>query len=365
MTSNAASLLRAVLQQYEVGELFAFERNERGFVNTGYVLETRLHGERRKYFLRRYKAGIRAEEIVFEHSVINHLTAKGFSPVASVIPTKNGETFCRRLEERREVFYAIFDFLRGEDKYTWVNPQCTDGEVADAAGVLAQFHAAVFDLTPQGRRAEAKIPDLLPEIARNVTESLNRSKNTAFDACLAKNVPLILETLTRTLETLREPAGCLLPQLVIHCDYHPGNLKFQEGRVVGLFDFDWAKIDYRCFDVALALWYFFTAWGERDGELQTGRCALFLKAYQRTLAGKEGVGPLTTEELKYLPAMLHAANLYVLNWAVADYYQKPVNPQEYLVYLRHAVNTIRWFEAPDHRDALEETLRAKALSRRS
>ena len=335
------SVLREILRHYAIGELLAFERNERGFVNTGYALETRLHGEQRKYFLRRYKAGIRAEEILFEHSIINHLTAQGFSPVARVVPTKIGATFCRRLEEGGEVFYAIFDFLTGEDKYSWVNPQCTEQEVTEAAVVLAEFHTAVSDCTPQGQRAEAKISELLPQIARNVNQALKRGKNTDFDACLTENAPLIMERLTHTFETLQKPTCRALPQLVIHCDYHPGNLKFQNGRVVGLFDFDWAKVDYRCFDVALALWYFFTAWGERDGELRGEQVSRFLDAYQQALAGKGGVGPLTPEELTYLPAMFHAANLYVLNWTISDYYQKTVNPQEYLGYLRHSVNTIR------------------------
>ena len=36
----------------------------------------------------------------------------------------------------------------------------------------------------------------------------------------------------------------------MHCDYHPGNLKWVDEQGVGLFDFDWSKLDYRVFDIA-------------------------------------------------------------------------------------------------------------------
>jgi len=136
-----------------------------------------------------------------------------------------------------------------------------------------------------------------------------------------------------------------LPFTAIHCDYHPGNLKYRNEEAVGLFDFDWSKIDVRVFDVALAIVYFCTTWeGKEDGDFLLDRVSIFLNGYQRESLALDGIGPLDDNEIKILPVMIKAANLYVLNWDVDDYYIKKQNPYEYLIYLQHNVRAMRWLE---------------------
>jgi homoserine kinase type II len=135
------------------------------------------------------------------------------------------------------------------------------------------------------------------------------------------------------------------PSIVIHCDYHPGNLKFSGETIVGLFDFDWSKIDLRSFDIALAGWYFFTSWrGEQDGVLRLDEFRDFLGNYQNTFRDQAPLKPMNDVELAQLPWLMSAANLYVLNWTVEDYSSKDVDPDEYLMYLQHSLNFIHWFE---------------------
>src|SRR5512138_900083 len=112
MDSRAASELQDVLSHYDLGELVDFQRNERGFVNTSYAICTLAGGERRRYFLRKYKRGIREEELLFEHSIVEHLARAG-TPVARIHHTRSGQTYL----QRRGAFYTIFDFLPGEDRF--------------------------------------------------------------------------------------------------------------------------------------------------------------------------------------------------------------------------------------------------------
>jgi len=115
--------------------------------------------------------------------------------------------------------------------------------------------------------------------------------------------------------------------------------------VVGLFDFDWSKIDLRCFDVGLAIWYL-THWNnELDGIIRLAESLLFLKTYQSTLANLPHLEPLDAFELQHLPVMINLANFFVLNWTVSDYYAIDADPGEYLVYLQHSVRFNRWFMA--------------------
>ena len=67
----------------------------------------------------------------------------------------------------------------------------------------------------------------------------------------------------------------------MHCDYHPGNLKWVDEQGVGLFDFDWSKLDYRVFDIAQGVVYFCSSWeGPDKGELRLDKAAIFVRAYQ-------------------------------------------------------------------------------------
>lgn len=349
--------LEDILSSYPLGKLVSYKKDNRGTVNTSFIVEIQTNAASDRFFLRRYKAGIIEDELVFEHAIIDHLIANGFHLVAGVIKTRDGQSFVKRLSGEAPIFYALFEFLEGEDRYTWIDPACTLNEIRSAARVLAKFHQAVYGWTPPGKRLEPKIAAFLPLLSAQISACLQRPKQTGFDAYLLANEPRVQAHLGGTLRTLLDPVYADLPQLVIHSDFHPGNLKFQDEEVVGLFDFDWSKIDARCFDVALAIVYFFSSWKEaNDGRLDLDGLRAFLQAYQHASLGGPGPGPLNHKELECLPAMICAGNLYVLNWAIQDYYHKEVDAQEYLRYLRHCVNLIRWFEDDLWRAQLEDVI---------
>ncbi|MCX6024819.1 MAG: phosphotransferase [Chloroflexi bacterium] len=356
MSSDSAAELRDILRHYDLGDLAALERNERGYVNTSFAIDMVKDGKPTRYFLRKYKRGVREEEIEFEHSVIERLVQAGSPPVARLHPTREGRTYLHRVagpDDREGIFYAIFDFLPDDDRYTWVGPRCQPLEIRNSAIVQAQFHRALEGFTPRGQRAEVKILDLLPQVGEYLAGVPQRSKKTVFDSCLIEHLEFLQHDLRATLAVLAEPEARRLPQTIIHCDYHPGNLKFRGSEVTGLFDFDWSKLDLRAFDVALALWYFFATWeGEQDGELRLADVALYLAGYQSALAGQLGLAPLSASEGRYLPHLINAASHYVLNWTVLDFYNKEVDPQEYLTFLRHSLNFTRWFRAPGHLESL-------------
>jgi len=336
-----------VLTHYDLGELLQFSQNTMGYNNTNFGIQTEKMGERKDYFFRRYKADILPDEIIFEHAVIQHLLEQDLCQVAGLHKTLTGDTFFTSRSpdsSRPDVYYAVFDYLEGDARYTWIDPQLSLEEVEGTAQVLAKFHAAVADFSPPGQRVEAKILDLLPEISMNLQRVKKESKGTPFDAVLADN----LDFLQGQCERLQVHCAGLdwspAPQIVIHCDYHPGNLLFSGQEVVGLFDFDWSKIDLRCFDVGLAVWYLSHWNAERNGIIRFQESLRFLQVYQHTLAGLQELAPLNDFELSQLPVMINLGNLFILNWTVRDFYAIDADPHEYLVYLAHSIQFSRWFE---------------------
>ena len=259
--------------------------------------------------------------------------------------------------------YAIFDILPGKDKYSWINPDCRKSDLKNAGSVLAKFHNLSFDLKPEQKRCEPKIMDLLPRIAQNVSSCAKKMGETPFDICLRKNLDTILSTIDQTLNVfvcgIQGSEYKDLVQMVIHCDYHPGNLKFQNNTISGLFDFDWSKKDVRCFDAALAITYFCTIWEEnqnenRDGSLHMEKVSIFFQTYQNTFTTDPG--PLNGPELKYLPHMIKAANIYVMNWVIDTFYngENDTNPCIFLKYLQHYCRSLQWLEKKSNFNGLEK-----------
>ncbi|MEW6569436.1 MAG: phosphotransferase [Chloroflexota bacterium] len=363
MATNPTAELNAVLAHYDLGHLVHWQLDQRGTVNVSYVVETDRAGHRSKYFLRRYKRGISGDEIRFEHALIRHLAAQGTCPVARVHPTRTGPTFLHRTSpDGEDEFYAVFDYLTGEDRYTWVGPRCTGGELQHAGALLAEFHRGASTLVPEGRRLEPKILDLLEIIERAWSEAPSRSKGTIFDRELTANFAPVQRSIAETRQVLHEAAPHL-PECVIHCDYHPGNLKFEGEAITGLVDFDWSKRDLRGFDVGLALWYFCVSWeGRADGRLRLGEASAFISAYQSHLRSHAGLPPLSAEEIRALPHLINAGNIYVLYWTLRDYFGKEVDPEEYRLYLRHGIAFARWFASGANRQRLQAMLERIPLS---
>ena len=348
--------LAYVLSHYDLGELQSQCRDLRGTVNTSFAVELLKGGRLQRYFLRRYREGIAEEEIRFEHGLIRHVSPKGLCAIADVHPTRQGQTYLRLAQAPPGIppaYFAVFDFLPGEDRYTWVGPRCTKPELHNAGSLLARFHDAARDFRPPGRRVESRILDLLPEISEKWAAAPSLSRGTVFDACVERNFTEIAACIDAVTAVLEASGARNLPELIIHSDYHPGNLKFIGPEISGLVDFDWTKRDLRAFDVGLALWYFCASWEPgSDGALRLDDLKAFLSSYQAELGGADQLRPLLAEELALLPDLIQAGNVYVLYWTVRDYCARVVDPAEYLVYLEHSLHTCRWLRAPDNRRQL-------------
>jgi len=359
MTLSEADLLSQIIAAYPVGKLTGYTKLTRGYVNISYAV-TAARGEKSvQYLLRIYRRGIGEDEIKFEHSIIRHLMNRHFDLTAGAVASKTGATYLP-LPGDGELFCALFVYLPGKDKYSWIRPRCTPGEIAESAATLAHFHDAVWGLTPDGRRSEPKIIDLLPLIEARIPARLEKRGSSKFEDVLADNQAFIVGAIRRARAGLDPAEVNATPQLVIHGDYHPGNLKFDHGKVVGLFDLDWSKIDARTFDLGLALTYFCASWDARhvDNYFQLDRAETFLKAYQSALDKGSGLSPLDAVEIKYVPVMIPAGNIYVLEWALRDFYGGGVNPVEYLGYLQHHLCLMHWFEDEDNREKLEQMIGA-------
>jgi homoserine kinase type II len=360
LTAQVAEL---VSSEYDLGEVVGVDQILGGFENLSFGVRTRDDAGEHRHFVRKYKHGTVEREIRYEHALVGHIRDKGFHLAAEVFRTRGGDTLARREElrdgERVPRFFAIYEMLEGENKYTWVQNRCTDAEYADAARVLARFHQAACDFDPGDLvREQPPIMDFLATLPDTFRELAEKTTGTKYDAFFTASLPDILASIERGLALAPQLEG--LPRCPVFCDYHPGNHKWIDERSVGLFDFDWAKLDYRLFDVAVGLLYFCSSWeGPDDREMRLDKVRIFLEAYQREAARSGAPGPMGEGELAALPRMLAIAALYVVNWDIIAYYiDRDPNDDEYLFFLEHNVAFVKFIE--DHLDELAAMASAAA-----
>ncbi|SMD13849.1 phosphotransferase [Sporomusa malonica] len=339
-------IIELIEENYDLGKVIEVYEIFGGYVNRSFGIYVEKDGGQKEYFVRKYKSGITDKEIMFEHKLIDFSIENGLTMAAGLIQTKTHKTYIKTQNGELTDHYAIYDYLPGEDKYTWDNPNCNDAEYASAAEVLALFHNASRDFDPQGlERIEPKIMEFLPTRTAVYKEFATRDLNTKYHAYYLKNIDMILEVINTS--QIAEDVWRKMPLNPCHNDFHPGNLKYSNNQAVGLFDFDWSKVEVRLFDVCLSLAYFCSSWDdETDGVLRLDKCAIFLKSYQKKLKELGGLTPLTDLEKEQFPTMMAAANMYLVNWDICAYYNgSDLNEYEYIAYLSHNVRLMKWIES--------------------
>ena len=333
-------------EHYDIGQLVRQAQIDRGYINDSYKIETLKGGKKTPYLLRRYRPGTPEAKVRYEHILLHELQAREFAFSPRVIATKEGTTYIeidRDLKKKDPQNYiAVFSFLPGEDKCSWDHPFYSDEELINSAQMLALYHKTIFGWQgTEGWREPSNFDEInlmaskWKVYARNAAESL-------FDEFFLEQFNDLLGMLKNIPPQEKYNA---MPRLAVHGDYHPGNLKFKDGKIVGVLDFGWSKIDARCFDVGLTTLYFCTSWETgTDGNLQLDRLASFLWAYQKASKENNAIGPLNQLELEYLPQMIHMGNLIVIDWILSQFYSTGQYPEKYLKYLQHSMSLNRWLE---------------------
>jgi homoserine kinase type II len=232
--------LTRVLRCYGLGEVQAARRVERGFVDENWIVET----ERGRYFLKRRHPRRRQPEHVIraQHELIEHLRRADF-PAPTLVPAATGESFLALEGE----LYELEEYIDGRP-YHPDRPE----HLEEAARTLGRYHACVEGFAPQALRERGKL--YYPENWQAILTRMRETWQLDRDVELAR-FERQLESLAHDLAARYAGHG-ELPHLIIHGDYHAGNLLFDGDRIIGLVDYDKASWQPRVAELAEALIYF-------------------------------------------------------------------------------------------------------------
>jgi homoserine kinase type II len=289
--------LALVLSHYALGQLQAAQRIEQGFVNENWIVET----HRGRYILKRHRPDLykpeRAKDtrlILAQHDLMKWLREAGF-PAPAIVPTAGGETLLILNGE----LYEIQGYIEG-DPYD----HNRSAHLEAAAITLGRYHACVQGFAPQALcdRGELYSP-------ANASAALRLVSTRLHEACQldeARGLAAILQQLRSRAHGLaaRFARHGTLPRLVIHGDYHAGNLLFRDDQIVGVVDYDSANWQPRVVEVAEALIYFASP---RPGHLTHLVYPGFLewKPFTRFLQGYARLVTLNENEVRTLPNYIY------------------------------------------------------------
>jgi homoserine kinase type II len=351
-----------IKEHYDLGEVVSIGELHGGFINRSFVVHVEKNDVQSKYMVREYHPETAEDGIQFEHALISFLRKDGFSLAGSVIPKQDGGTYAKEqliVEDQVVVrFWAVFEFLKGEDRYTFMDTDLSEEELVSAADALARLHQAGRDFCgpPGAKPARPKIMDFLPTFRQAYSEYAEMAGQTRFDQYFLKYREGILEKLDHMLIPDSEFDAML--QLPIHGDYHQGNLKFEGSRVTGVFDFDWSRIDIRLFDLAQAMVYFCACWDEQEaGSINLDSYVLFLRSYNECCEAADRPLGLTAVERAKLPLVLAVANHFAFRCIVHFYYrEEDPDVEGWLGVLDHYHKIMHWIEANEKRIAAKTHL---------
>ena len=357
------SQLNHLMEYYDIGELVDAYEIFGGYTNRSFGIIVRdKNGDLKDYFVRKYKKEATAADIEIEHALIEHAAAHGLNEISTVVRTKDGKSFIQMEEEKESNrirrYFAVYTFLDGDDDYDWINTKMTPQEDRSFAAMLAKFHDCVNGFNP-GQKAEPKIMEMmnqLPMYFVNCNKLPGLDPNDRFDMLFREIREDMIQYCTKVKEIITPEIMVGMPECVCHCDAHPGNVKWDHGNCVGIFDFDWSKLDLRLFDVCYAIMYTCSSWdAQTDGTLWLDRTGFFLDGYSKYLKEHGSLTGFTESEKKAFPGMMIAACLYLVNWCTCYYDDfDNLSEYEYFYYLAHTVKLIRFVD--NHQAELAEII---------
>lgn len=260
--------IKRVLNFYDLGELRTTCRVEQGVVNDNWIVET----VRGRYFLKRRHPELKNAELIrAQHELIQHLRHSGF-PAPAIIPTQRGETLLILDGE----FYEIQEFIEGKPY-----EQTNEAHFIAAATALGFYHAYVQNFTSQALCNGDRLycPIVLTSNLSILSIELELCQGSPF-------ADFVQALASHAMDLSSRLSSCeQLPRLVIHGDYHAGNLIFKNDYIVGVVDYDKARHQPRVVELAEALIYFASPRPGKmehlaySGFLEWDRFTSFLKHY--------------------------------------------------------------------------------------
>ncbi|MDR1677286.1 MAG: homoserine kinase, partial [Deltaproteobacteria bacterium] len=182
-------------KHFDLGKILEIYEVFGGYTNRSFGVILEKDGQKNDYFVRKYKVEATDADVMMEHGVIGHALKNGFSEAAGIFPANDGRSLVRLNEIKAgktvSRIFTVYRFLKGQDKYTWIENKSTPLEFANLGALLARFHAATYTFVPSGEqhKTEPKVKVLIPDFFRIFKERAAQPLDTYFHANFKAALP--------------------------------------------------------------------------------------------------------------------------------------------------------------------------------
>ncbi len=151
--------------------------------------------------------------------------------------------------------WSISDYIQNSPSFHWLDatPAWQPAHARAAGDLLARLHCA-------GHLASAKLTagetHQLRSVLPGLPDSLAQSAVPSQLQLSAEEVRAavgVLRTAVADLTTGENAAFLAEEEVIVHGDFHPGNVLFQETKAVAAIDFDYAHLEHPIYDLAYAM----------------------------------------------------------------------------------------------------------------
>lgn len=289
-----------VLSHFGLGVIESIQTFARGSRRAPKVV---IRSEKGNYLLKRRALGKDDPfKVAFSHQVQLFLIAKQF-PLPQLIGTRHDNN---SMLQWNGSIYELFEYIKG------INFDHSVPLTIESGKALGLFHKLL-----RGYVAEYEPSTVTYHAARSVEVSFNTiprrlAKADPDNASRPEQIKQIADALHASYDTAVAQVTELgfddWPKQILHCDWHPGNMLFVDGRVAAVIDYDSARIQPRIIDVANGALQFSILAGADDPDqwpdhIDLDRFKNFVKAYESvpgcTLSHTEiqAIPPLMIEAL--------------------------------------------------------------------
>ncbi len=240
--------------------------------------------------------------------IISELAEQGM-PVPVVILDESGSPFAVDGGQ----IYQLFTFIAG-DHYCG-----TAEELQTVAEGVAAMHRAMRNLScHEAIRAKPPVLPAWNSVGFSRMIGIARARQDESDRRILAEWPLIENAIERVLTGKERLAGKLSLQPV-HCDLHPQNTIFADGRLAAFLDFDDVRMGERARDVAGACHRFVRQYVVNAGRPWEETLADGVRAF---CSAYESADPLTADDRIALPVMLMDELLRKVHFLFTTYYEQ-------------------------------------------
>lgn len=266
--------LAQVLSHYEIGVIHQVKHLTAGNRRAPKMV---IISEQGKFLLkRRPKGKDDLYRVNFAHAVQTHLAGKDF-PVTNLVTTRDENDTVLQLNHH---IYELFQFVTG---YRY------DGSAeatVDTGRQLARFHEYLADFASKTNLPKGSFHD--STVVRRHLRTTGTQKGATPGKKLQQTAEALMVLYNASSVRISELGFDSWDEQVVHGDWHPGNMLFNEGKLTAVLDFDSVKLAPAVTDLANGMLQFSIV-GDRPNPadwpdyLDQAKLVQFLDGYRQVI----------------------------------------------------------------------------------